>query len=88
MKSILLILSASFCNPELQFEFGTTIPSCLVPVGPLRLLDHQLKHAFNSIPELEQVFVGLPKHTFHESRVPKYDRLSYVPVETDNRSKD
>lgn len=88
MKSILLILSASFCNAELQSEFGTAIPSCMVPVGPVRLLDHQLKQAFSTIEGLEQVFVGVPKKDFRPDKAPKHERLTYVPVETEGRTKE
>jgi len=42
MSDILVIMSGSYCNPELQNEFGK-IPSALVPIGHRRLLDHQLE---------------------------------------------
>lgn len=57
--SVLFILSASYCDPELQAEFGAKIPSCFVPIGPRRLLDLQIREARN-IPGLEHIFVALP----------------------------
>lgn len=66
--AVLFILSASFCDPELQAEFGP-IPACCVPIGPNRLVDLQVKEAWDSIDNLQHVFVALPIEKHCEARL-------------------
>ena len=61
MRSVLLILSASSCNPELQVEFGTELPACAVPLGPRTLFNLQVERSFQSDKNLVRVFVAIPE---------------------------
>jgi hypothetical protein len=88
-QSVLLILSADYCNPELQSEFGAKLPACMVPLGPKVLLQHQVESAFDNIPDLRWIFVGMPS-IGDSIRADSYvykkwgKRVKFVPIEGSN----
>lgn len=75
MKQILFILSAAYCDPELQAEFGK-IPACLVPIGPRTLLDLQL----DLYKDMTTIFVALPQDYDYSPLLDKYKTNSPVFV--------
>lgn len=67
-KSITFILSAKECDPELQAEFGASLPACMVPLGSRTLLHAQLEEAYRD-PSMVDVYVAVPHGTDVKSAV-------------------
>lgn len=79
--SVLFILSAKPCDPELQVEFGAKIPACMVPIGPNRLLNLQLEEARKYIKP-ERVFVAVHQEAFIPGKEVFGDQVQFCHMDS------